>query len=180
TPDVVLYEIVDLSSVYLVADVYERDSFQLGLGSRGRFFASGRADPMAEVEIDLVYPNVAGDVRARRVRMLLDNAKAALAPGQSGYVEFDVAATGAGGVWVPRDALIDTGLSSYVFVDEGGGRFAPRAVVVSNEQPERIEIGRGLVPGERVVSGATFLIDSESRLQAALLETPARPEAGAP
>lgn len=173
TPDVVLYEIVDLSSVYLVADVYERDLSQLTLGSKGRFFAPGRPSPVASVQIDLVYPSVASDVRARRVRMLLDNPEAALAPGQSGFVEFDVPAQRAGAVWIPRDALVDTGLATYVFIDEGGGRYAPRAVVVGSEQPERIEVVRGLTGGERVVSGATFLIDSESRLRAALAPKPA-------
>jgi Cu(I)/Ag(I) efflux system membrane fusion protein len=180
TPDVLLYEIVDLSSVYLVADVYERDLSQLTLGSAGRFFAPGQSEPVARVQIDLVYPSVASDVRARRVRMLLANPKSALAPGQSGFVEFDVPAQRSGAVWIPRDALIDTGLATYVFVSEGEGRYAPRAVVVASEQAHRIEIERGLSGGERVVSGATFLIDSESRLQAALAPKPSRgAEAGA-
>ncbi|HEY6562396.1 MAG TPA: efflux RND transporter periplasmic adaptor subunit [Polyangiaceae bacterium] len=180
TPDVLLYEIVDLSSVYLVADVYERDLSQLTLGSAGRFFAPGQSEPVARVQIDLVYPSVASDVRARRVRMLLANPKSALAPGQSGFVEFDVPAQRSGAVWIPRDALIDTGLATYVFVSEGEGRYAPRAVVVAGEQAHRIEIARGLSGGERVVSGATFLIDSESRLQAALAPKPSRgAEAGA-
>lgn len=174
TPDVVLYEIVDLSSVYLVADVYERDLSQLTLGSAGHFFTPGTSEPVARVQIDLVYPSVASDVRARRVRMLLANPKSALAPGQSGFVEFDVPARRSGAVWIPRDALIDTGLATYVFVSEGEGRYAPRAVVVASEQPHRIEVARGLSGGERVVSGATFLIDSESRLQAALAPKPGR------
>ncbi len=180
TPDAVLYEIVDLSSVYLVGDVYERDLSQLTLGSKGRFFAPGSSEPVAEVQIDLVYPSVASDVRARRVRMLLANPEAALAPGQSGFVEFDGAAARAGTVWIPRDALVDTGLATYVFVDEGGGRYVPRAVVVGSERAEQLEIARGLAAGEAVVSGATFLIDSESRLRAALTPKAAQgTEAGA-
>ena len=68
------------------------------------------------------------------------------------------------------NALIDTGKHQYVFVDKGGGTFEPRAVQVTREREDAIEVAGGVVAGERVVSGATFLIDSESRLQAALAE----------
>ena len=70
---------------------------------------------------------------------------------------------------VPRDAVIDTGARTYVYVDEGNGRYAPRAVVLGAEAPPEVEITEGLAEGERVVSGATFMIDSESALQASVV-----------
>jgi Cu(I)/Ag(I) efflux system membrane fusion protein len=69
---------------------------------------------------------------------------------------------------VPRDAVVDTGRATYVFVVEGEGRYVPRTVVLDGSQGDAIVVREGVRAGERVVSGATFLIDSESRLQASL------------
>ncbi len=72
---------------------------------------------------------------------------------------------------MPRDAIIDTGLHTYVFVVTGEGMFSPREVVLGEEQEEMTTVLAGVSPGDRVVSGATFLIDSESRLQASAVQT---------
>jgi Cu(I)/Ag(I) efflux system membrane fusion protein len=168
TPETVLYEIVDLRRVYVVADVFQSDVDKLSVGSAGRFVTGARADAPIVVKVDLIYPRIEAQARTTRVRMQIDNAKLALLPGQYGHVEFDV--PGSSTVLVPRDALIDTGRHQYVFVDRGGGTFEARSVEVARERDQELELQSGLTAGERVVSGATFLIDSESRLQAALLE----------
>jgi Cu(I)/Ag(I) efflux system membrane fusion protein len=166
TPEMILYEIVDLTKVYIVADVFQDDIGKLAVGTVGRYVAAMPGAEPIEAKVDLIYPEVNAQARTTRVRMQGKNEKNGLLPGQYGYVEFDVPSSKA--VLVPRDALIDTGRATYVFVAKGGGRFEPRSVVVARSRGDQIELGAGLNAGERVVSGATFLIDSESRLQASL------------
>jgi Cu(I)/Ag(I) efflux system membrane fusion protein len=105
-------------------------------------------------------------VRTTRVRVPVANADGRFVPGQPGTLEVLVAARRA--LFVPRDAVVDTGLEKHVFVDTGSGTLLPRTVTAGEPQGERVEITRGLAAGERIVSAATFLVDSESRLRAAM------------
>src|SRR5690606_20175470 len=75
---------------------------------------------------------------------------------------------GSKAVVIPTDALVDTGTEQYVFVERAPGHYSPRRVQVAAEVEDGFEIRGGLEPGETVVSGATFLIDSESRLRASI------------
>jgi Cu(I)/Ag(I) efflux system membrane fusion protein len=172
TPELVLYEIQDLSRVYVVADVFLPDLPHVAVGTAARFVPSARHGEAVTGKIDLVYPLLNAEARTRRVRMQVPNEGGKkLAPGEYGIVEITTPSRHA--VTIPRDALVDTGTATYVFVAEADGRFTPRTVAVSGGEGDRVIIGSGLSAGERVVSGATFLIDSESRLQASVRE--ARP-----
>jgi Cu(I)/Ag(I) efflux system membrane fusion protein len=177
TPEMALYEIEDLSRVYVLADVFQRDVPFVHLGARARFVLRGRPEVAASGELDLVYPQVSGDTRTTRVRMTIRNLQSALRPGDYGDVEI---ATGTrDGIFVPRDAIIDTGTTKYVFIADDGGRFTPRVVDVDDRTGDDVAIRSGVRAGERVVSGATFLIDSESRLEASLTKEP-RSDGGSP
>lgn len=166
SPETPLYEIVDLGKVYVVANVFQRDLASVKVGGEGKFTAPGLAQPVV-AKVDLIYPQVDNDARTTRVRFSVKNPEMTLRPGQYGWVE--IAQPSRTVVTVPRDALIDTGLERYVFVEDGPGKFSPRKVEVGAELgTDRIELISGVRPGERVVSGATFLIDSESRLKASL------------
>jgi Cu(I)/Ag(I) efflux system membrane fusion protein len=183
TPEMVLYEIQDLTRVYVVADVFQRDVGFLQVGMPGRFAPTRRPDAPIEVRVDLIYPTLNAEARTTRVRMQVANPKGAtFRPGEYGSVEFATPTRKA--VTVPRDAVIDTGLHAYVFVVMGEGVFSPREVTVGQEDGEMLTVSSGLSPGERVVSGATFLIDSESRLQAsaarAATKPPGEPSKGSP
>ena len=169
TPEMALYEIVDLSKVYIVADIFQQHSGRVPVGTTGRFASSNRKDVTAEAKVDLVYPQVNLEARTTRVRMQVQNSKLGLLPGEYGYVEF----VGAGqtALTVPRDAIIDTGEHVYVFVEDQPGHFTPRTVQTGAEVGDTVEILAGVVKGDKVVSGATFLLDSESRLQASLAAT---------
>jgi Cu(I)/Ag(I) efflux system membrane fusion protein len=171
TPETVLYEIVDLSRVYVVADVFAHDLADVHVGSHARFVVVGRKDLEARAAIDLIYPRASPEVRTVRVRMTIPNDRRELRflPGQYGTLEIDRPARRL--VVVPRDAVVDTGAETYVFVDEGNGTLAPRAVVVGRADERGVEIVEGIAVGDRLVSGATFLVDSESRLRAALTES---------
>ncbi len=169
TPEMALYEVQDLSKVYVVADVFMADVAAVTVGSEGRFVPAGRADGAVTAKVDLVYPVANAEARTRRVRMQIrSDATKSYAPGEYGTVELSVGSRR--GVSIPRDALVDTGAATYVFVVEGAGRFSPRVVATSGSDVDRIIVADGLKAGERVVSGATFLIDSESRLQASIAQ----------
>jgi Cu(I)/Ag(I) efflux system membrane fusion protein len=166
TPETTLYEIVDLSHVYVIADVFPRDIGQIHPGTEGRFSVAQHPDTPVSARVDLVYPQLNAESRTTRVRMQVKNDKLELLPGQYGTVEFTVSPSKV--VVVPRDAVVDTGRSTYVFVDEGGGRFTPRTVTLGRDLEDGVAIQTGISAGERVVSGGTFLVDSESRLRASL------------
>jgi len=183
TPEMTLYEIQDLSQVYVVADVFQRDVGFLQKGTAGRFVSARRPDEAIDVHVDLVYPSLNAEARTTRVRMQIKNPKGmAFRPGEYGSVEFATPARRA--LTVPRDAVVDTGLHTYVFVVQGEGTFSPREVTLGDEQGDMLTILSGVSPGDRVVSGATFLIDSESRLQASAaqvaISAPAEPTNGNP
>jgi Cu(I)/Ag(I) efflux system membrane fusion protein len=167
TPETTLYEIQDLSHVYVVADVFLRDLPQVSVGSEARFVPSGHPSDVATGKIDLLYPVVNAEARTRRVRMQIANdGGRRYTPGEYGVVE--LALTSRRAVTIPRDALVDTGSATYVFIAGPDGRFEPRVVTTEGVDGDRVVLGAGLGAGERVVSGATFLIDSESRLQASV------------
>ncbi len=169
TPEAVLYELQDLSRVFVIANVFQPDLGAIHVGASATFRSSREPERARKAEVDLVYPSVSADARTTRVRLQLDNADKSLLPGEYGTVE--LAASARKLTMVPRDAVVNTGTQTYVFVDEGGGHYSPRLVVLGEEDGEQIAIQSGVEPGDRVVSGATFLIDSESRLQASVTAT---------
>jgi Cu(I)/Ag(I) efflux system membrane fusion protein len=165
TPEAPLYELADLSRVWAVASVWERDLPRVRVGAAVRFVSHGGVERAARVA--LVEPGVAAETRAARVRLELANPGTALRPGMYGEATFPPAG-GVGALTVPRDAVIDTGTARYVFVHRDGQSFEPRTVRTGALMGERWEVLDGLAEGERVVSRGAFLVDSESRLRAAL------------
>lgn len=177
TPETVLYEIQDLSRVYVVGDVFLRDLPQVTTGAEVRFVPSGHPNDATNGKIDLVYPLANNEARTRRVRMQIDNKGGrTFTAGEYGTIE--VAARSRRALTVPRDAVVDTGAATYVFLVEPEGRFVPKTVTISGSDGERVVVD-DLDAGQRVVSGATFLIDSESRLQASVSGGSKMSDAGA-
>lgn len=163
TPDLALYELQDLSRVYVVADVFAKDAELVKKGARARFVPA-RASAPVDGEIDLVYPLADPAARTTRARMTLKRGD--LRPGDYGTVELSL--DKARVLTVPRDAVIDTGENAYVFVVGQDGIFYPHVIERGGEDGERVIVRGGVAEGVRVVSGATFLVDSESRLQSAV------------
>ncbi len=169
SPEATLYEIQDLSHVYVVAEVSQRDIPHIPLGTEGTFRSPRHPDQPIAVRVDLVYPTVSQEARTTKVRMAPKGESpkgTTFAPGEYGTVEFAAAARKV--LLVPRDAVVDTGKSVYLFVAEAQGRFVPRSVRMLGEYGDEVGVEGNVKAGESVVSGATFLIDSESRLQASL------------
>jgi Cu(I)/Ag(I) efflux system membrane fusion protein len=165
-PEDTLYQIQDLSKVYVVADVFANDIARVHVGDEGTFTPTARPGVQLTAKVDLVYPTWNVEARTARVRLQLKNPDRSLRPGEYGTVAFALPVRTV--LFVPRDAVVDTGEATYVFVDEGEGRFSPRVVTLDGEDGDSAIVRDGIEAGDRVVSGATFLIDSESRLRASI------------
>ena len=176
TPEMALYELTELSRVWIIASLFERDLPLVRRGGAVQFVTpESQAQPM-EARVELVEPEVSSVTRTARVRLTVANPQMRLRPGQYGDVRFALPASDA--LTVPRDAVIDTGRYQYVFVASGEGRFEPRSVRTGALAEERIQILEGLREGERVVVRGAFMMDAESRLQASLAATPVTAEVG--
>lgn len=170
-PEMVLYEIADLSSVWVVASVHERDLNAMRVGMTARFTTTnGQAEPLT-ARVDLVEPLLEESTRTTRVRLVVPNRKGRLRPGQFGDVEFELPSSP--GLFVPRDAVIRTGEHEYVYVATGQDRFEPRLVQTGLSRESRVQLLSGVAEGDRVVTRGSFMLDSESRLQASLASAPA-------
>jgi len=167
-PGEVLYQIADLSKVWMLADVFEQD---LGIVQRGQS-ATVRMDAYPEKvfngAVTFVYPMVMPETRTAKVRIELPNAQGLLKTAMYGRVEFASTHSKNKVLTVPDSAVLDTGIRRLVLVDLGGGRFEPRTVKLGIHADGYAEVLGGLEAGETVVVSANFLIDAESNLKAAL------------
>jgi Cu(I)/Ag(I) efflux system membrane fusion protein len=150
----------------VVLDVPEREVSRVHLGQAATFESSAWPGERFPGVVQFVYPALNAGTRTLQARVELRNPDMRLRPGLFGDVTLDLG--GAAGVVVPTEALVDTGDRQYLFVDRGGGRFEPRAVKAGRSEAGQVTILEGLAAGEVVVTTANFLLDSESRLRAAL------------
>lgn len=164
TPESELYEIVDLSRVWIMADVFESDIPSMKPGAMARVTFTSGAAPLA-ARVAYVQPQVDPTTRTLKVRLEAPNPGVRLKPDMFVNVELDVA--GEKRLTVPAGAVLDTGTRQTVFIDLGDGYLEPRQVTAGERIADRIVIAAGLTGGERVVASGTFLIDSESQLKAA-------------
>ena len=161
-----LFQIADLSTVWVLVDVSESEITRVSVGQRAALELSAYPGERFQGTVQFVYPALNTGSRTLQARLEFRNPGLKLRPGMYGDVTLEVA--GGDAVVVPVDALIDTGEHQYVFVDRGGGRFEPRAVRTAAAREGLAAILSGLAEGERVVTTANFLLDSESRLRAAV------------
>jgi membrane fusion protein, copper/silver efflux system len=160
-----LMELVDLSHVWVTADVFDRQAAWLEIGQRAEVKTSYGSEAAFETRVAYIYPELDPDTRTVRVRLPLENADGALKPGMWSTVRIfappleDV-------VLIPREALIRTGYATRVVVRESETDFRVRNVVGGAESGESVEIREGIDPGEEVVVSGQFLLDSEAALRA--------------
>lgn len=160
------YEIVDLSSVWVLADVYERDLRFIAEGMGATLTLTALPGRSFEGEVAFVDPLLDPLTRTVKVRLSFPNPSGELRPEMFGELTLRGAAREA--LRVSSDALVQSGTRTVVFVDLGEGRFAPREIQVGERDGDQVEVVSGLSAGERVVSRANFLVDSESSLKASL------------
>jgi len=158
-----LFDIADLSTVWIISDIYEYELPMIHAGDTAKISMSYFPGKEFTAVIDYIYPVLASETRTTKVRFSIPNPGGQLKPGMFTNVELKVN-TGKRLV-VPQDAVIDTGARQIVYVDKGDGYFEPRDVVVGLRSDGMAEIIKGLKGKERVATSATFLIDSEARLK---------------
>src|SRR4029077_4551082 len=165
-PGMVLYKIADLSTIWVYGDIYEYELPLVHVGQEATISLS--YDPTAHFTARVAYISPALDPKTRtaKVRFELKNsADHVLRPEMYGTVELHVRLGDR--LIVPSTAVLDSGRRQVVFVDGGDGRLIPRQVKVGGRFDDTLEIVDGLQPGERIVTSGNFLVDSESKLQAA-------------
>jgi Cu(I)/Ag(I) efflux system membrane fusion protein len=166
-PGDVLFRIADISLVWALVDVAERDLGSIALGQPVTIRACSFPGRMFSGTIAVIYPQVNRDTRTARVRIELANPDLALLPDMFVDAEVDTADP-APVLAVPDSAVLDTGSRQAVFIDRGEGRYEPRQVKLGRRGVGYVEIREGVAENEQVVTSANFLIDAESNLKAAL------------
>lgn len=183
-PETRALSLVDLSSLWLLVDVFERDLGQLSPDMKVEARFEALPGKVFQGKIDYIYPELDSKTRTLPVRLQFDNREGLLRPRMFGTVSL-LPATTREAVTVPSEAVIRTGRAERVILRTGDGTFQPRLVTTglrdSFGEGGRTEIVQGLAPGEVVVASAQFLIDSESALSAGLMRfapTEAEPAVG--
>ncbi|MFK4046224.1 efflux RND transporter periplasmic adaptor subunit [Roseomonas mucosa] len=180
-PGEMLYRIADLSTVWLLADVFEQDLGIVGPGQEASIALTSYPDRRFTGVVTFVYPTVNATTRTARIRVEIPNPDQLLKPDMYATVEIAAALGSTPVVTVPDSAVLDTGTRQAILVERAPGRYEPRTVSVGRRADGQVEIRAGLSAGERVVVGANFLIDAESNLRAALQSfTAPPPQAPAP
>lgn len=162
-----LFQIADLSTVWLEADVFENDLAAVRLGLAADVSFDAYPGQVMRGRVAYVYPTVDPVARTGRVRVELANAGDRVRPGLFGTARIR-APLGTRGVVIPRQAALVTGDRQLVFVELPDGRLVPRLVMLGIETDSLVEVRAGLRAGERVVAAAAFLLDAESNLGAAM------------
>jgi Cu(I)/Ag(I) efflux system membrane fusion protein len=171
-----LYRIADLSHVWVIADVAESDLAMISVGTTAAVTFRAYMSAPVEGKVTFIYPDVRTETRTARVRIELPNPDLRLKAEMYADVVFNTRNGEKPMPVVPASALIDSGTRQVVLVARGEGRFEPRPVRIGRRGDGYVEILEGVETGEEVVTAATFLIDAESNLKAAL-QAFTRPEA---
>lgn len=161
-PTTTLYELADLSTVWVYADIYESEVAAVKLNQPADVTFEAYPGEIFRGKTTYIYPSLNEATRTVRVRVELSNAQLKLKPGMYGNVTLrtDVVKT----LVVPKEAVLDTGLRQLVFLDQGEGIYQPYPVKVGRRSQDYVEVLEGIKDGDRVVTSANFLLDAESKL----------------
>jgi len=178
TPADTLFDVADLSELWVLADVYESDLPSVRMGMEAELSVPYLPGQKWRGPVTYVAPTVEEKTRTVKVRVEVKNRGEALKPGMFADVllESDLGP----GLVVPDNAVINAGQRLLVFLDREGGRLEPREVQTGARIGEGFEVLSGLAEGDRVVTSANFLVDSESSLKAALASLAPSPTTAPP
>jgi len=160
-----LYTLTALQPIWVNAEVEESDLGRIRVGQRAAVRVDAYPGRAFAGRVDFINPQVDPASRTAKVRLVLPNSKQELTPGMYGSASMEVPLGRR--LVVPASAILQSGTGALAFVAQGGGRFNPQPVLVGPQVGEQIVIRKGLRAGERVATGANFLIDSEAQLSAA-------------
>ncbi|MHB8910255.1 MAG: efflux RND transporter periplasmic adaptor subunit [Syntrophales bacterium] len=158
-----LFDIVDLSTVWIVADIYEYELPLIKVGQTARIGLSYFPGKDFSSRVDYIYPSLAGETRTAKVRFTVPNPDGALKPQM--FTNAEIKINLGNRLAVPSEAVIDTGVRQIAYIDKGDGYFEPREVTTGLKVDDLVEVTAGIKAGEKVASSANFLIDSEAQLK---------------
>ena len=161
-PGTTLYEVADLSTVWISADIYESEVAAVKLNQPASVTFAAYPGETFLGTVSYVYPTLNAEARTVRVRLELPNPGVKLKPGMYGNVTLQTDAVNT--LVVPKEAVLDTGLRQLVFLDRGEGAYMPYPVKLGRRSQDSVEVLEGLKEGDRIVTSANFLLDAESKL----------------
>ena len=164
--DTRLYTIADLSSVWVLAQIFQNDLGRIKAGSPATLTVDSYPDRIFRGRVDFIYPDVDMATRTARARLVFANPQLTLSPGM--FVNVSLEVNMGKQLTIPVGGVLQSGSRQIVFVDRGGGYLEPREIQLGPQANEEYVVLKGLKAGERIVTSANFLIDSESQLQAAI------------
>jgi RND family efflux transporter MFP subunit len=177
-PETRLYTIADLSVVWVLAQIFQNDLARIRIGAPTSLSLDSYPGRAFRGKVDFIYPDVDMTTRTARVRLLFSNPNLTLSPGM--FVNVTLQVPLGNQLVIPVSGVLQSGTRQIVFVDRGAGYLEPREVQLGPQAGDQYIVLNGLKAGERIVTSANFLIDSESQLQAAIGSfTPPPPGAGA-
>src|ERR1700674_3634013 len=165
-PETRLYTIADLSAVWVLAQIFQNDLARIRIGAPTSLSLDSYPGRAFRGKVDFIYPDVDMTTRTARVRLLFSNPNLTLSPGM--FVNVTLQVPLGNQLVIPVSGVLQSGTRQIVFVDRGAGYLEPREVQLGPQAGDQYIVLKGLKAGERIVTSANFLIDSESQLQAAI------------
>ena len=165
-PGTKLYSLADLSTVWVYAQVFQNDLGRIRVGSPAEITVDSYPGRVFSGRVRFIWPQLDQTTRTAKVRLEIQNPELELSLGM--FVNVRIESPLGRQVVIPASGIFQTGTRQVVFVDVGGGHFEPRDVETDVRAGDDVVVSKGLKPGERIVTSANFLIDSESQLQASL------------
>ena len=163
-----LFDIVDLSTIWVISDIYVYELPLIKVGQAAKIILSHFPGKEFSSKVEYIYPTLSGETRTAKVRSIVPNRDGQLKPQMFTNVELKIDLGKR--LVIPEDAIIDTGTRQVVYVDRGEGYFEPRQVTLGLRADGWVEVIKGLKAGEKVNGSANFLIDSEIKLKGVLEE----------
>jgi len=161
-----LFLIADRSELWVDVAIFEQDAAAVRVGTAASITVDALPGRTFQGRVTFIYPQLDEKTRTLTARVEVANSSGALRPGM--FATAELSRAGRRAVSVPLTAVLPTGTKDLVFVNRGDGRFVPREVRVGARGDSLVEIVQGLKPGDEVVASATYLLDSESNLAAAI------------
>lgn len=166
TPDTDLYDIADLSTIWVFVDIYEYEAPYVHLGQPASMQLSYFPGHTYRGRVDYIYPTLDAKTRTIKVRLAFPNPGFRLRPDM--YADVELKIDYGTQTLVPNEAILNSGTRQVVFVAKPDGYFEPREIKIGDQFDGQTVVLAGLQPGEKIVASGNFLIDSESRLGAAM------------
>lgn len=158
-----LFDIVDLSTVWVIADIYEYELPLIDVGQEAEISLSYIPGQVFRSRIEYLYPSLSGETKTAKIRFSLPNKQGLLKPQM--FTEVTIKRNLGKRLVIPEDAIIDTGIRQIVYVDKGDGYFEPRQILPGLRADGSVEVLKGLKAGEKIAISGNFLIDSEAKLK---------------